>query len=414
MDKKATGPAHSPGEWTPTPASSHRDCTPEDQAQTQDSVQPLDHIHGGQRATSPPPGALEKAMDPSLGSRPDTPTASSTSCLSRSSTLNSFSTTESQESINTLYSLISSFTDETVSVSRSLTLPAMGSYPVDRKSLPKGASIRLFDLPKLPSERSGYPYPSGTSVQTNQAGSGRINRYTTWPDRQNIETPAHDKQVLPSRHLTFPIEKSKDPTELAGSPYFVFEGSEGRRIPVSSRRHSPFLQGATTLSTEMCYNLFKQESPLDEAEFYRLQERNGMSVNPHGGRLGTSNDWMIGSLHSKHDGVHSELAHSPPTEWPSQRHTCRQASRNVSIIHGSKAAERSKGVVSQHHRSDLKRPCSPDSAMFSTTSTIITPGAAVAPEHTRRKESWIQEEEVHESRSSSPGPQNRSRRERNR
>lgn len=366
------------------PASSSRNDTREAQAPTKHSPEPLDYFVEGERTTSPRPVILEKVMDPSLGSQPNTPDASTISCLSRSSTLTSSSTGQSQDSDFTIYSLNSSSLDEKVSVSRSSTLPAMGSYPVDRKSLSK--PIRLFELPRsLLEHRQAYPYSSSFSVPMNEASSSRINRHLTWPKRQNEEIPAHNNQAPPSRHLTFPIDRSSNQTELEATHPFVFEGNEDRNVPGSTSTSEPLPKTLITPDTEMCYNVFPQELRPEEARFYEFRAQVDMAWATG---LIKSNQCVFDSLDSKHDGLYCELAPNVSTEFVSQRN--KKLLRNSSTLKG--------------HKERAERPRSPESALFSAASTIVTSEAALAPEHNSRKRLQIQTEEIQESRVSSPSP----------
>lgn len=415
MDERATGPALSQKKkekWMSMPASSPRNDTREAQAPAQGSIQDYDYFLGSERSMSPPPVSLEKAVDPSLSSQPNTPAASTISCLSRSSTLTSSSTGQSQDSDITVYSQNGSSLDEAVSVSRSLTLPAMGSYPVDRKSLPKGAAARLFELPRPLFELPPvYPYSSNVSVPMNQASSSRINRYLTWPKRQIEETPAHSNQAPPSRHLTFPMERSSNPTKLEDTRSFVFEANEDRNVPGSTSTSEPLSKTMITPDTEMCYNVLPQEMAPDEAGCYDFGAQADMFWAT---RLIKSNQCLLESLDSKHDGLYCELAPNASTDLVSQRSKKFLRNRARALLQGRKSTERAINVASQRCKSDQERPRSADGAMFSDASTVVTSEAAVAPEHISRKRPNTQTEEIQESRASSPSPPDKPRSERSR
>lgn len=400
MDDKATRPALSQEEWTPTPPSAHDDCTPEDQAQTQDSVQPLEHIRAGQMAMSSAPGALDKAVDPSLGSRPNTPTASSISCLSRSSTLNSSSTTESQESINTLYSIGSSSTDDTVSISRSLTLPTVGSYPANGISLPKGANIHVLQWPKSSSDHHRlFPYTSCVSAPMDQSSPGHMNRYPTWPKRKDEGSPAQNNQVIPPvRHLTFPLPISRDPNIPDSTPSFMFEGNEDRSVPHSSSMKDQLPKDATTSSTGMCCNILRQNMPSDETEFRDLPEQTDGRVKC---RLIGQTYWMFGPLDSKHDGMYCELAQRPSTDFLAQRRE--NLSRNMSVVHRHKGEEWRRDMSSKHYKAneDSERPHSQDGTINSAASTIFPSESAVRFGELRRTEHQTQTNDMQRCRSPS-------------
>lgn len=405
MDK-ATRPAHSQEEWTPTPASAHGDYTPEDQAHTQDPVQPLDHVHGGKTATSPPPGALDKAVNPSLGSRPNTPTASSISWLSRSSTLDSSSTTESQESGNTLYSISSSSTDDTVSISRSLTLPTVGSYPANGTSLPKGANIHVLQWPKSSSDHHRlFPCTSGVSVPMDQSGPGHMSRYPTWPKRKDEGSPAQNNQVIPPiRHLTFPLPISRDPNIPDSMPSFMFEGNEDRSVPHPSSMKDQLSKDATTSSTGMCNNILRQNMPSGETVFRDLPEQTDSRVKC---RLIGQTYWMFGPLDSKHDGMYCELAQRPSTDFLGHRRE--KLSRNMSVVHRHKGEERGRVLTSKHYEAneDSGRPNSQDDTMYSAASTLFPSESAVGYGELRSTEHQTQTNDMQKCRSPSPSVPNK-------
>lgn len=387
MDREATRPAHSYEEWMPTPASAEGDCTPEDQAQTQDAFRPLGHIHEGQTTMSPASDALEKAVGPSPGFRPNTPTASSTSCLSRSSTLNSSSTTESQESINTLYSLSSSSTDDTVSVSRSLTFPVVGSYPAGGdKSLSEGANIRLLQWPKSSVEYHPiFPYTSGVSAPMDQSSPGRMNRYPTWPKRRDEGSPTQNNQVTsPLRHLTFPLPISRDPNRPDSMPSFMFEGNEDRSAPHASSMQDQLPKDVTTSGTGMGYKVLRQNMPPDETGFHDLPDQTDSRIKC---RLIEQTYLMFGPLDSKHDGLHCKLAQRPSTDFLAQRRE--RLSRNMSVVHRPKGGERGRDSSSKHHRADEDSE-RPNDTLYEAASTVFPSESAVGLGELRRTEHQTQ------------------------
>lgn len=362
------------------PASSPRNNTPEAQAQTQDPFQPLDYFHGGERTKSPPPVALEKAMDPSLAfhldsSQPGTPAASSTTCLSRSSTLNSFGTIQTQDSDITLCSHTNSSSDDTVSVPRSSTFPAVRSYPVDLKSFPNGANVRMVELPEFPKsllykQQKVLPFPVAGSVPTAQSIPG------------GERTQASNNQATPSRHLTFPMEKPKTPTRL---------GDEERTIPESLALGSPLMIS----STDLCYNMFKQEMPTHEPELCSLQAQTDVFVKS---RLTTSERWTIGSIDSKQSGLHCQLG--PGASFLSQRRRNLDRKRAMSILH--REPERVISLASQHYQEDRERPHNPENIMYPVASTTATSKSTMEPEDYRESEHQRRAEDIQESRSPSP------------
>ncbi|KAI7786199.1 hypothetical protein LA080_004583 [Diaporthe eres] len=310
MDKKAMGPSLSQEKnekWMSMPASSPRDNTQEAQAQTQDSFQPPEYFNGGERTISPPPVSLEKDMDPSLcshldnsqldSSLPDTSDASSTSFLSRSSTLNSFSTVQTQDSDTTLCSQSNPSSDDTVSVPRSLTFPAMRPYAVDRKSLPNGASIRMVE------QHTVFPFPTRVPGPMIQSSSGLRNTYLTWPVNQGQETPILNSQTIPSRHLTFPMERPRTPTNVEDTQSSVSQRNEERKVPDSPGLGNPLPQDVAT--SRAAVNAFRQEMSPDEPEFRALQIQTDMFLKS---RLTASEQWMIGFLDSKQAGFHCQAS----------------------------------------------------------------------------------------------------------
>lgn len=390
------------------PASSHEDNTRGVQAQTQDSVQPLAFLYEGERAMSPPPVTLEKAMDPSLGSQPNTPSAASTGCLSRSSTLNSSSTVQTQDSENTFYSHSSSFSDDTVSVSTSSSLPSLGPHPVDRNPLLKEANFRVFTLPKpLLEQHPVLPYASGVFFSKNHSRFGRINRYLTWPHPQDEEARPDSNQVPPQRKRTFPLEIPRDLTTLEEeTESFTCNENADSTMPLSSSLGDPLQSQVTALATDMDHNVLMQEGPPDEAESHNLQSHEDIFGKR---RFITPDHWMPGSLNSKHDGLYCELPRNSSAEFLLQRP--RKLSRNISIfqerLKERKAIERSRNAVLQHHQSDGEQQDSAETMAFPAASKIVTTEAAMAPERIGRKELQTQAEEIQESLTSSPSPPNK-------
>lgn len=380
------------------PASAPRNNTPEALAQTEDSPQPPDYFHESKRTTSPPPVALEKAMDPSQASQPDTSTASTASCLSRSSTLNSYSTTQTQESDITLYSQSSSSSDETISVPslRSLTFPAMRSYPVDRKSLPKGASIRVFEFPQSFFEPPPvFPYQSGDSFQMNQSTPGHINRYYGWSDGQDEGSPADPNQAPPSRHLTFPIERSMNPGKPDDAHSSMREEDGDSTFSGSFNIVNPLQKLARASDTDMDYTVFKQEMPPDEAVFEPLTTHTDVFVKS---RLTSSERWALALLLSKQAGLHCERA--PNTSVLSQR--CKNSPSNRPLSKTTEELERGANLSPQPSHVDAEQPSGPGSTAFST-STFATSVPTAEPEEfsTNELRTQTQTEETQGSHSSS-------------
>lgn len=391
MVKKATGRPLSQDEkeeWMSMPASSSRSNTPKAQAQTQDSFQPLDYFYEGERTMSPPPVALEKAIDPSLDSQPDTPSASSTSCLSRTSTLNSFSTVQTQDSDTTLCSQSTQSSDDTVSVSRSRTFPAMGSYPNDRKILPKGTDLRI-DLPRsLHKQQTICPFPIGVSVPLAQSVPGRSNTYLRWPGDQG-GTPVPSNQTAPSRHLTFPIERPRNPTILEDTQPSMPERTEEETVSESSGLGNPLAKDMNNSSTDMCYNVVMQAVPPDDAELASLQAETDVFLKS---RMITSERRMFGLLDSKQTGLEFKL--DPIASFLSQR--------RKNLHRNRPASKTRRSLASQSYQADIGRPCSPGGNVLSAASTIPTPESMEEPEHISKNEPLSQTEEIQGSRSPSP------------
>lgn len=379
------------------PASSPRDNTQEAQAQTQDSFQPPEYFNGGERTISPPPVTLEKDMDPSLcshlensqldSSLPDTSDASSTSFLSRSSTLNSFSTVQTQDSDTTLFSQSSPSLDDTVSVPRSLTFPAMRPYAVDRNSLPNGASIRMVE------QHTVFPFPTRVPGPMIQSSSGLRNTYLTWPVNQGRETPIPNNQTIPSRHLTFPMERPRTPTKVEDTQSSVSQRNEERKVPDSPGLGNPLPQDVAT--SRAAVNAFRQEMPPDEPQFRALQIQTDMFLKS---KLTASEQWMIGFLDSKKAGFHCQGVPNP--SLLSQRR--KGPHRNRPTSKTRKEPERVMNLDSQHYHASRQRPCSPDSTALSPAGTVASSEVTMEPKDFRANEPGARTEEIQESRSPSP------------
>lgn len=408
MEKTAMGRSLSQDDeekWMSMPASSSRSSTPEAQALTRSPFQPPDSFLGGERSMSPPPVTLEKAMDPSLGSQPSTPATSIISFLSRSDT------GRSQDSDNTLYSQNSSSFDGTVLLPRKSNFPAMGSHPVDHNSLPKGAAIRLFELPKSRLEYRPAPtYPSRVSIPVDQPGSSRIHRYPTWPKRQGQENRDLNNQAPPSRHSTFPIGKSSNTTEPKNTHSFVFEATENRNIPGSAKIGDLLPEDMDLPDTDMPVydNAFRQEMAPDETAIFNFQAQKDMILTT---ALMTSKQLMFDSIDSKYDGLHCERAPKCSAELVSQLR--KKPFQKFSMLQGLESAGIAEPVASKYSESDRERSCSPDSVVFPATRTIITSEAAIAPRDINRKEVETQAEDQ-KSCASSPSPPGKLCGERNR
>lgn len=400
MDKRATGPALSQDKkekWMSIPASSPRNDTREAQAPTQGSPQPYDYFLGSERTMSPPPVSLEKGVDPSQGSQPNTPAASTISCLSRSDTLNSSSTlasfstlnssitTQTQESGTTLCSQSSSSSDDTVSVPRSQTFPAMASYPNDRKILPKETTIRMVELRRsLYKQHAVLPSHIGGSAPPDQSSPGRSNTYLMWPYEQGEVAPVPNNQAPPSRHFTFPIEILRDSGRLVD-----------KEISTISPPQDPFLfnrspEDVTISNTDMCYDMFKQEMPPDEPEFRSLQAQKDVFLKS---RLTTPEQWMIGLLDSKEAGLQCQLAPNP--SFLSQRR--KNLHRNRPLSKARKEPERVMNLASHHYEADGEQPYSPGSTTSSVANTITTPEATAEPEGFRQNQAQPEAEETQDS-----------------
>lgn len=398
MDKKAARPHFPPPPGNeeksfPMPASASRNNTQEDQAQTHHPIQPRDYFLGGERTTSPPPGGLEKVMDPSLRSPPDTPAASSISSPSRSSTLNSFSTTQSQESNTTIDSTSS---DDTVSVPRSLSFPAMGSHPADHKSLSKGETIRMVQFPVISLyhlKHTAFPLRIGVPVPLPQYSSGHNNTHPTWPDDQS-GGPAPNNQAPPSRHLTFPIGGPRNLTKFEDSISFMPEGDEDRTISESSRPGDPLSEDSGV------------DIPNTDVESRSLETQTDAFLES---RMNTSEErWMIGSLHSRQPGLQCQL---PPD--PSSLLQRRKSSRrNRPMSNARRGLERTASLASQHCHAGTERSCSPCNTVFNVfndPSTITNSEATAEPENFSRNEPQNPEEEIKESHSPSLSLRNKPR-----
>lgn len=396
-NKRAMGRALSQDEKEKSmsmPASSSRSSTPEAQALIQNPLQPLDYFLGGERSMSPPPVTVEKAMDPSLGSQPSTPATSIISCLSRSDT------GRSQDSDNTLYSHNSSSFDGTVFLPRISNFSAMGSHPVDHNSLPKGAAIRLFDLPKSRLEYRPAPtYPSRVSVPVSQSGSSRIHRNPTWPKRQSQGNRDLNNQAPPSRHSTFPIERPSDPTEPRATHSFVFEATENRDIPGPTKISDPLPEDMDLPYTDVpvYYNALSQETTSDESKFFELRAREEMLWET---KLIKSNDFMFDSLDSKHNGLLFPWAPNSSTEPVSQ--SGKKSLQKVLMLPGDETAETSRIDASKYHKSDRERSRSPESVISPAASTGVTSEAAIAPGILSREELQTGMEDIQECCALSP------------
>lgn len=391
MDQNAMGRSLSQDEeeeGMSMPASSSRSSTPEAQALTKTRFQPPDCFLGGQRTMSPPPVTVEKAMDPSLGSQPSTPAASIISCLSRSDT------GRSQDSDNTLYSHNSSSFDGTVFLPRKSSFPAMGSHPVDHNSLLNGVPIPLFKLPKSRLEYRPAPtYPSRVSVPVNQPGSSRIHRNPTWPKRQGQENRDLNNQAPRSRHSTFPIERSNNPTEPRATNSFVFEATETLNIPGSTRIGDSLPEDMDIPDTDIpvYHSALRQEMAFEEPKSFNFEAQGDMILAT---RLIKSNPFMYDSLDSKHDGLHCEWAPNSSTEPVSQLR--KKPFQNFSVLQGDQSAGRTKLSASKHYESDRERVIPP------AASTIVTSETAISSGNLRREELQTQTEDVKESCASSP------------
>lgn len=319
MDEKAKERSHPQDEearWKTRPASPHEDNRQEAQAQTQRSLQPLDSVLEGLRTMSSPPGALEKAINSSLDSQPGTSATSTTSSLSRSSTLTSIATTQSQDTDITIFSRNSTSSDETLSPSRALTLPVISTFRGDHKSRPKRANLSLLEAPESFFEQNSlFSYGGIVPVPFSQFRPGRINRYLSWPDLQREEIPTHNNQVPLPRHLTFPIEGSRETSKPDSTAPSMLDGRAGTTVPVSSDMgdHRP-KDGATPV-TEKHYNVFRQEMIPNEADFGKLQTQTDMYLRERF----TSDHWMMDSLDSKGADLHRGFASYHSTHIRSQR-----------------------------------------------------------------------------------------------
>lgn len=395
----------------PTPSS--RSNTPEAQARARDPFQPLDLFHEGERTMSPPPVTFEKAMDPSLDSQPNTPTGSST--FSRTSTLNSLSTVQTQDSDTTLYSQstirtqdteatlcspITTTSDDTASVSRSRTFPSMGSYSNDRKALPKGTSLRV-DLPRLLHQQHTIPtFPIGVSIPLAQYSPGRSNMYLAWRGDQGV-TPVPSNQTGPSRGLTFPIERPRNSTSLEDMQPSMFEETEEEAVSESSGLSDPLPQDINNSDTDTCDNMVKQEVFPDNTKPTSLQAETDVFVKK---TMITSGQRMFGSLDSKQTGLKFQLDSSP--SFLSQR-------RKNS--HRSRPTPKTRRILaSQNYQADGGRPPNPGSNVLCAASTIPTPESMEAPEHISKNKRRSQIEEIQGSRSPSPSLGKRPRGEDNR
>ncbi|KAI3398528.1 hypothetical protein diail_9052 [Diaporthe ilicicola] len=227
MGKKTTRPFLPQGEneeWRSRPGSPPMDNTTESQAETETFVQPLGGF-GQDKRTTLPPADFEKTLDSALGSRPDTPAESTTSFLSRSSTLNSSISTLSKESDDTLYSHITPLQEYIHPASRSRTFPtAMGSNPVDNKSLAKGTN-RLVLISGSSLERPvTFTYPTAFTVPKGQDFHDQTTNDVTCV-ALGRKIPPHHSQVPPARNHTFPVERPGNPERFACAQPFMNDGS---------------------------------------------------------------------------------------------------------------------------------------------------------------------------------------------
>lgn len=394
MDDKAKGRSHTQDEearWTTRPASPHEENTQEAQAQTQRSLQPLDSLLEGLRTMSPPPVALEKGVKSSLDSQPGTSALSTTSSLSRSSTLTSIATTQSQDTDITLFSRNSTSSDETLSPSRALTLPVISSFPGDRKSQPKRAKLSLLEGPTSFFDQSSlFSYGGIVPVPFSQFRPGRINRYLSWPDLQGEEIPTYNNQAPPLRHLTFPIEGSREPSKPDSTIPSTFDGREGTTVPDSSDMGGQLPKDVAIPVTEKHCNVFRQEMIPNEADCGNLQTQTDMYLRERF----TSDHWVMDSLDSKRADLHRGFASYHSTHIRSQR-----AKRAPNDLWGTiKRREASENaIIEAAGYQDVERE-----QLSRQDSTVVNLGAAVDPEAPNSIELQKEVNDNQESRRSSP------------
>jgi hypothetical protein len=360
MDRKATRPTR-PGEEAvraSVASSPHDKNTLEAQAQTQDSVQPLGHFHAGERTMSPPPDALEKARVPSPSPYPppDTPSASTISGFSRSSTINS---SKSRDSEITLYSQSS---DETVSVPRSSSFPVMGFSPPHRDAVPNAAYLRLLRRMELvPGQHPTLPAP-GHWARADLEGSHPA------PLRdEEVSTP--NNPILPSRHSTFPIGRSRNPMNLEDTPPSS-RGDQGQTDPDLSESkigyQLPNYAIAEVPEPEMRHDVAKQGLPSDGTSSHSLPVQTDIFLQ---GRFSAKGSWLVGSIDRKRANLHGL------TE--SSLHYRRRLSR-LKTDAGD--------VPLMNTFSDGERPCSQIGHTDSSAETVVNPESATGLGYTQNLE----------------------------
>lgn len=305
MDQKAPREprVHRDEDWTSMPPSPHGNNKLGGHARTRDSIQPLDYFHTlgiGERTMSPPPVGLEKARGPPTDSHPDTPAASTTSDFSRSSTINSL---QSQDSDITSYSLNTSSSDDTISVPRSLSFPVARNSPLNPNSLPK-VDVP-FDFSSLLNAYASVRAPK------DWASPVPINTHFFWPEGRDEESPTRTNQALPSRHSTFPIERRRSQTKLGDASSYTSNGNEDPAEPELSGMTDQTPEAVATSFPGMHHNTMRQETLPDEADRESLSVQTDTFLK---GRFSVSDGLVVGSFDRKHADLSYGFASTSSTE----------------------------------------------------------------------------------------------------
>ncbi|KAG8162815.1 hypothetical protein KVR01_007293 [Diaporthe batatas] len=365
MDKETRRPSH-PTEkgarWTSRPASPHRDDILEAQTQTHDPLQPLQSLTEGPRISSPLLGALEKAMDPSLASHPGNSAPSTTSSLSRASTLNSTVTTQSQDTTITECSGDSAYSDDTLSesVTRSLTLPVTSTFPSDRMPRPTGGNFRILDSPTpLFDQQSLFSYGSIVPAPFHNFGPGSIPGWLGSAGKEDdigfLAYP-YKRHHKPTRHLTFPIEESRNPTRTNSASSLRLKDKEYTEVLDTANMDHPAPRGWTIQDTDARSNDFWEDCIPNQTDLGSLQSETGMHL-----KAGLhSDEGMTRSLDYKHDDVRHESF-----TFHSGRIPARREKRSPwNIVKARKAPERATDGVARQSMPDNGPRCSNDSGVW--------------------------------------------------
>lgn len=388
MDKKtATRPFLSQDQsekWRSRNASTTRNNTAEAQAVTDNLVQPLDYLVEGEKTMSRHPEDLQKALDSLPDSRPDTPSSSATSYLSRSDTISSSTSIETQGSSITGYSQANLSSYDTLRVLRSLTLPtAMGANAADVKPFLKRSTFPVLEVPRSLLDRDPtLLYQSGSIAPMDQHGHDHINRHATWP-----EILHHPSQSPPAQTHSSTVERSRNPVRPEDTRSFIFEETMGSPVltPSDSDSNVDSLQHqARDSGIDISYSWTSQDTSSSEAVNPNLQHA------------------MINSFHCEPHGFQPPFSSISFSKLLLQRP--KKTPRNRSRSKFRKGLERVVDLAPQHTHAERERQHSPDSAISSTCSTIVDSEATVEPEDRSMNDGLPQEDDNQKSRSPTPSP----------